>query len=96
MATKFTAKVVYTRSGLEELNDYLAWAVATYETRMGQALRKEPPPTHPYKYLYAYDLEDAPIFFGRDAATQALYRVPPNSYTRIESVYVRIVPLCCL
>jgi hypothetical protein len=67
-------KVVYAHSELEELDGYLARAVAAYEARMYQVLREQPPPTHPYKYLYAYELEDAPIFFGRDAATQALYR----------------------
>lgn len=40
-------KVVYTRSGLEELNDYLARAVAVYEARMYQALKKQPPPPIP-------------------------------------------------
>jgi len=56
-------KVIYAHSDLEELNDYLARAVAAYEARMERALRKQPPPAHPYKYLYAYDLEDAPHLF---------------------------------
>lgn len=64
---------VYTRSSLEELNDYLARAVAKYEARMNRAERRQPPPDHPYKFLYAFGLQDAGIFFGRDAASEALY-----------------------
>jgi hypothetical protein len=64
---------VYTRSALEELNDYLARAVAAYEARMNRAVRRQPPPDQPYKFLYAFELQDAHIFFGREAATAALY-----------------------
>ncbi len=64
---------VYTRSSLEELCDYLAQAVSAYEARMYQALLRHPLPHHPYKFLYSYELEDAPIYFGRDAAIQALH-----------------------
>jgi hypothetical protein len=65
---------VYTRSALEELNDYLARAVATYEARMNWAVRRQLPPEHPYKFLYAFELQDAPIFFGRESASEALYK----------------------
>jgi len=65
---------VYTRSDLEELHDYLARAVATYEARMSRVLGRQPPPEHPYKFLYAFELQDAHIFFGREAAIEALYK----------------------
>ena len=64
---------VYTRSRLEELQDYLAHAVAVYETRMLRAVPRRPPvPTTPYKFLYAFDMADAPLFFGRNTAIDAL------------------------
>jgi hypothetical protein len=64
----------YSRSQVEALNDHLAQAVAAYEARMYQHLR--PPttsPDQPYKFLYAFEIEDAPIFFGREAASEALH-----------------------
>jgi HEAT repeat protein len=65
---------VYSRSQLEELNDYLAQAIAAYEARMYRHLRPSAaPPDQPYKFLYAFEIEDAPIFFGRDAASKALH-----------------------
>lgn len=64
---------VYTRSSLEELNDYLTRAVAAYEARLSQAVLRPTLPDHPYKFLYSFDVEDAPIFFGRDAAIEQLY-----------------------
>jgi hypothetical protein len=66
-------KVVYTRSNLEELNDCLAHAVAAYEARLYQVMLRQAPPVYPYRFLYAFNLEDAPIFFGRDIATEELY-----------------------
>lgn len=63
---------VYTRTTVEELRDYLARAVPACEAQLYQALWRSGPLTQPYKYLYAYELEDAPLFFGRAAATQKL------------------------
>jgi HEAT repeat protein len=66
---------IYTRSDLEELDDYLARAIAAYEARMYQLVARPPvPPDQPYKFLYAFEIEDADIFFGRDAASQALHQ----------------------
>lgn len=66
---------VYSRSHLEELHDYIARAVAGFETRMYQHLRpSSTSPTQPYKFLYAFEVEDAPIFFGRDAAVKDLHK----------------------
>jgi HEAT repeat protein len=66
---------VYTRSDLEELDGYLAHAVAAFEARMYQLIvRPHGPPDQPYKFLYAFEIEDADIFFGRDAASQALHQ----------------------
>jgi hypothetical protein len=46
----------YTRSSLEELNDYLSRAVAAYEARMYQLVARPPaPPDQPYKFLYAFE-----------------------------------------
>src|SRR5512133_992389 len=63
---------VYTRTAVEELRDYLARAVPACEAQLYQAIWRSGPLTQPYKYLYAYELEDAPLFFGRTAATQKL------------------------
>ncbi len=66
---------VYHRSQLEKLDDYLAKAVAAYEARMYQLIARPPDaPEHPYKFLYAFEIEDADIFFGRDKATEELYK----------------------
>jgi len=66
---------VYAHSELEELRDHLARAVAAYEARMYQRIaRSAAPPERPYKFLYAFDIEDADIFFGREAACDALYQ----------------------
>jgi HEAT repeat protein len=60
----------------EALNDHLARAVAAYEARMYQHLaRPAVPPDQPYKFLYAFEIEDADIFFGREAASEALYQI---------------------
>lgn len=66
---------IYSRSDLEELNEYLARAVANYERRIYQTLRRPPAPDHPYKFLYPYTLGDAQLFFGRAEATEDLYRM---------------------
>ncbi|HEX9923332.1 MAG TPA: hypothetical protein VGD99_11785, partial [Anaerolineae bacterium] len=59
----------------QELDSYLARAVTTFQERMTQQVaRTYTTPTEPYKFLYAFDIEDANIFFGRDAAVDALYR----------------------
>ncbi len=65
---------VYNRSQLEELNDYLGRAVATYEARLYRTLRPSNLPEYPYKSSAPFDLEDAPIFFGREVATQDLIK----------------------
>jgi len=64
-----------TASEKEALNDYLAHAVAAYEARMYQHLAPHAaPPDQPYKFLYAFEIEDADIFFGRDAASEAFHQ----------------------
>src|SRR5205823_3291002 len=75
--------VIYTRSNSEELKEYLAHAVAAYEARSYQRLFKTPSAgSSPYKFLDAFTIEDASIFFGRDAATQELYnKVVSNRLT---------------
>lgn len=69
-------KIIYTRSQREELDDYLARAIANYETRMYRKLRPQTrrDEKEPYKFLYAFEIEDADIFFGRDIACEAFYR----------------------
>ena len=63
---------IYVRSEVEELNDYLAWAVAEFENRMSQ-LRLDPAqPDKPFKSLDYFTPEDASIFFGRKTATGEL------------------------
>lgn len=69
-------QTIYSRSQTEELNDYLKQAVAAYEARMYQLIaRPAAPPDQPYKFLYAFEIEDANIFFGRDTATEELHNV---------------------
>jgi hypothetical protein len=59
----------------ETLDDYLARAVATYEARMYQLVaRSTALPDQPYKFLYAFEIEDADIFFGRDGASEDFYQ----------------------
>jgi len=66
---------IYRRPALDELSDYLARAVAAYKARMYQYLASRlSPPDQPYKFLYAFEIEDADIFFGRDAASEALHQ----------------------
>lgn len=65
---------VYTRSALEELNDYLARAVSAFETRMYQLIIHPATSDQPYKFLYPFDIKDADIFFGRNTTSEALHR----------------------
>jgi HEAT repeat protein len=64
---------VYNKSDLEILNDYLAKAVASFEARIYQSITTLPS-THqnPYKFLYAYDVQDKDIYFGREKASAKL------------------------
>jgi HEAT repeat protein len=65
---------VYSRSEREELESYLALAVAKYEGGKSQAVRRLPTRfDDPYKFLDAFGLEDKYRFFGRDDAQQKLY-----------------------
>ncbi|TEU18107.1 MAG: HEAT repeat domain-containing protein, partial [Anaerolineales bacterium] len=71
--------VIYTAdaadSEMEIVNDYLARAAATYEARMYQLVaRPAALPDQPYKFLYAFEIEDTDIFFGQEAASEALYQ----------------------
>jgi len=71
---------IYTGSDLEEPSDCLARAVAAYEARLYQLVaRSAVPPDHPYKFLRAFETEGADIFFGRDAASEELYRTALNA-----------------
>src|SRR3990170_1970534 len=63
----------YHRSQLEELNDYLAKSVAAYEARMYQLVaHRQVMLKQTYKFLYAFEIEDAQIFFGREKASEEL------------------------
>jgi len=74
-ATVYTVDKVYTRSDREELHNHLARAVSAYEARMYQLVaRPAVPPDQPYKFLYAFEIEDTDIFFGRDAASEAFHQ----------------------
>ncbi len=65
---------IQTRSAQEALSEYLARAIATYEARLARSVPRRPPRlARPYKFLYAFELADAHSFWGRDAATDALY-----------------------
>ena len=60
---------------MEVVNDYLARAATAYEVRIYQLVaRPAAPPDQPYKFLYAFEIEDAGIFFGRDAPSEAFYQ----------------------
>jgi len=62
-------------SEMKLVNDYLARAATAYETRMYQLVaRPAALPDQPYKFLYAFEIEDTDIFFGRDTASEALYQ----------------------
>ena len=63
---------VYTRSDLEELEEYLTRAVSAYERDMSQTVLRMSMPPYPYKFLDPFGLKDEPIFFGREAATEEL------------------------
>jgi len=58
-----------------ELDMFLARAIGAYEAWAYQLVNRATSLSeHPYKCLYAYDLEDADIFFGRAAAIADLYQ----------------------
>jgi len=79
-------QTIYTRSQKEELDDYLARAVADFEGRMLQHLRPPASGDEPYKFLYAFEIEDRDIFFGREAAVQELLeKVLDNRLTVVHS-----------
>lgn len=67
-------KIIYTRSKVNELDDFLQKSVSRFETRMFQLLRPQPQPQHPYKFLYSFKIEDRDIFYGRETAAQELYQ----------------------
>jgi hypothetical protein len=62
----------YTHSKQEELNNYLARAVAVYKGRMFQAVAQLQHPSSPYKLLSSFRIEDASIFYGSTSATKDL------------------------
>lgn len=67
--------VVDSPSPRPDLDSYLARGVSTFRDRMTQQVaRTFTTPTEPYKFLYAFEIEDASIFFGRDTAVDTLYR----------------------
>lgn len=73
--TQIIADKYYSRSQAEELRNYLERAVAAYEARMYQRVaRPAAPSDQPYKFLYAFEIEDADIFFGRYAASERLHQ----------------------
>lgn len=58
----------------EDLDGYLRQAVADFELRTfaGPQPRSRPRQEQPYKFLSAFDVDDADFFFGREAAVQGL------------------------
>jgi hypothetical protein len=60
----------------EELDNYLKEAIPTYINWMHQLniCSSKDSPDQPYKFVYAFGIEDAGIFFGRKAAKEALYQ----------------------
>lgn len=66
-------KIIYARSQINELEDYIQKAVSRFETRMFQLLRPHKLDGQPYKFLYPFKIEDRDIFFGRDTAVLDLY-----------------------
>jgi hypothetical protein len=68
--------VVYSRSQLEELDEYLTRGLAACQRRvLAAAAFRDRPPARPYKSLYSFELEDAAIYFGRDDDAAALYEL---------------------
>jgi HEAT repeat protein len=67
-------KVVSSRSQLEELQDYLARAVAAFKAHIYQIIARPALVDRPYKFLYPFEVEDERIFFGRERAVDALYQ----------------------
>ena len=64
---------IYVRSEVEELNEYLDWAVAEFENRMSEILLDPARPDKPYKSLDYFSIDDVSIYFGRKAATAELF-----------------------
>jgi hypothetical protein len=66
--------IIFNSSSQEELKRYLKTAVANYErTIYGGISLSSASLDQPYKSLYPFEIEDADIFFGRDAAIEDLY-----------------------
>jgi HEAT repeat protein len=73
---------VYAHSQIEEINDYLSRAVPRLEAQRQQVVMRPPAPVQPYKFLDAFDIADHTIFFGRAAASAALFdKVMANRLT---------------
>ncbi|MFZ6030013.1 MAG: formylglycine-generating enzyme family protein [Chloroflexota bacterium] len=73
---------IFSRSAVEALRDCLERAIPAYENRLLQTAWRAPHPNQPYKFLYAYELADAAIFFGRETAVHAfLERVRTDRLT---------------
>jgi HEAT repeat protein len=70
----FGSGVMYSGSSQEELKAYLAHAVDAYQVYMYQAVLNEGFSTQPYKFLHAFEVTDASIFFGREDATKELHK----------------------
>jgi hypothetical protein len=66
---------IYQRSELEEVTEYIKSAIARYELGMIQLNSSSHIPSLPYKGLYAFEIEDKGIFFGREMDIESLYQV---------------------
>jgi hypothetical protein len=71
----FALQLVSGRFREAERDEYLNRAVPDLERRTAQRLRPAAPRTEPYQFLYAYDIQDTDVFFGRDAACDKLHKV---------------------
>jgi hypothetical protein len=65
---------IYNSSEIEILRDYLSRTIPACEVELYRALLRPIPANQPYKYLYSFEIEDAALFFGRDAAIQELHQ----------------------
>ena len=77
---KFEGDVIfnYNRSDLEELDEYLKRAMASYEARLYEAVLASPPSGAPYKELQPFTIEEAQLFFGRQDEIDDLYDTVVN------------------
>ena len=66
-------QIINNRSPREELDDYLRIAAARFEERTRESALRSEKLVNPYKFLDVYDVKDGDIYFGRDAAADALY-----------------------